>query len=571
MDYTFVAWGKYGSAALPGSFHRLEHHCADVAACFEALIADNVLAARFARAAGSCHPLDPVTSSRLAVVAFLHDFAKLNAGFQFKVRDPQDLPPNPPPKMSHVVEAFYFLEQPDMCERLGLYDLLAEWGEGLDALLLGALSHHGRPPRPPHGGSGPRIIWEPFAGYDPAASASLLRERAEAWFPGAFGRGPFLPTRPALAHLFAGVVALADQIGSDREHHFPFEPDEDPDYINRARRQARQAVVSRGLHRNDWQAAAGAAEFRTMFGHTSPRPLQVTVADAPVDMPLLILESETGSGKTEAAVLRFAALLKAGLVDGLYFAVPTRAAAKQLHERVRRAVKALLPDPWADATALAVPGYCVMGEASGRPIGGFEVYWEDEPDEAERVARWSAESARHFLSAPAAVGTVDQALLGGLKVKWAHLRGAALSRSLLVVDEVHASDAYMTELLATLLEGHLALGGHALLMSATLGAAARARLTSDRGRFEVPSAGCGRARTVSLPHAGAPRGSADATDSRDGKDKGRLHGNPALVGGWRIDRRRGMCRGGGRCEGTRDSQHRGECASRPERAHGHGV
>ena len=39
------------------------------------------------------------------------------------------------------------------------------------------------------------------------------------------------------------------------------------------------------------------------------------------------LESETGSGKTETAVLRFAALWRAGLVDGLYFAVPTRAAA----------------------------------------------------------------------------------------------------------------------------------------------------------------------------------------------------------------------------------------------------
>ena len=486
MTDTLAAWGKFDSDEAPGAFHRLEHHCADVAACFEALIADDVLALRFARAAGRDRPLDTVTSARLAVVAFLHDFAKLNAGFQFKVRDPGALPPNPPPRMSHIVEAFYCIEQPDMCEALGLYDLLAEWGEGLNALLLGALSHHGRPPRPPHGGSGPRSIWEPFGGYDPVASASLLRKRAEAWFPRAFEHGPTLPANPALAHLFAGVVALADQIGSDRERHFPFEPRADPDYIDRARRQAREALAGRGLQRADWRAAAAGADFHTMFGHPAPRPLQAAVADAPLDTPLLILESETGSGKTEAAVLRFAALLQAGLVDGLYFAVPTRAAAKQLHERVRRAVRALLPGSWADATALAVPGYCVMGEASGRPEGGFRVFWDDGPDEALRVARWSAESVRHFLSAPAAVGTIDQALLAGLKVKWAHLRGAALSRSLLVVDEVHASDAYMTELLGTLLEGHLAVGGHALLMSATLGAAARTRFTSGRGQFEVP-------------------------------------------------------------------------------------
>ena len=77
-------------------------------------------------------------------------------------------------------------------------------------------------------------------------------------------------------------------------------------------------------------------------------------------------------------------------------------------------------------------------------------------------------------------------LLAALKVKWAHLRGSALSRSLLVVDEAHASDAYMTELLRALLRAHVAVGGHALLMSATLGAAARVALTDHRPRAEPP-------------------------------------------------------------------------------------
>jgi CRISPR-associated endonuclease/helicase Cas3 len=46
----------------------------------------------------------------------------------------------------------------------------------------------------------------------------------------------------------------------------------------------------------------------------------------------------------------------------------------------------------------------------------------------------------------------------------------------LVVDEVHASDDYMGGLVERLLANHRAVGGHALLLSATLGAAARARL-----------------------------------------------------------------------------------------------
>ena len=71
-------------------------------------------------------------------------------------------------------------------------------------------------------------------------------------------------------------------------------------------------------------------------------------------------------------------------------------------------------------------------------------------------------------------------------MKWAHFRAASLSRSLLVVDEVHASDAYMTELLRGVLQGHLALGGHAMLMSATLGAAARSKFAVRDARSSPP-------------------------------------------------------------------------------------
>ena len=96
------AWGKYES---PDRFHRLEHHCADVAACFETLLRDPVLRDRFERAAGDAG-LCSVIESRLAVIAFLHDFGKLNAGFQFKVRQNHELPSGKRPrKAGHIHEA----------------------------------------------------------------------------------------------------------------------------------------------------------------------------------------------------------------------------------------------------------------------------------------------------------------------------------------------------------------------------------------------------------------------------------------------------------------------------------
>ena len=494
-DVVVDAWGKYES---PDCFHRLEHHCADVAACFEALLRDPVLRNRFERAAGDAD-FCAVTEARLTVIAFLHDFGKLNAGFQFKVRDRNALPPGAPPrKVGHIGEALLCCEQDDVCEALGLFDMCRDWGEeGFESLLLAALAHHGRPAtRPSRTGGGPPELWRPFAGYDPLATAKLLRDRSHAWFPKAFEKGPPLPDSPALAHLFAGTVALADQVGSNQEL-FEFEPSPDPNYIHHARKQAEKALRRTGFRRAERPARAKPSDFRSLFGHKGheePRPLQKVVEEAPLDRPLLILESETGSGKTEAAILRFAALWRAGRVDGLYFALPTRAAAKQIHARVREALTRLFPsdEGAATETVLAVPGYLMAGAVRGRPEENFKVYWEDEreksPEDVEeaRQGRWAAEASRKFLAATAAVGTVDQALLAGLQVKWAHFRGAALARSLLVVDEVHASDTYMTELLHAVLQGHIAIGGHALLMSATLGAVARTEFTGAGRRADPP-------------------------------------------------------------------------------------
>jgi CRISPR-associated endonuclease/helicase Cas3 len=96
------------------------------------------------------------------------------------------------------------------------------------------------------------------------------------------------------------------------------------------------------------------------------------------------------------------------------------------------------------------------------------------------MARWAAESTKNSLAATIAVGTVDQAMLAGLQIKYAHVRAAALSRSLLVIDEVHASDHYMTEIQRHLVRTHVRRGGFAMLMSATLGSVARSRWLGQR-------------------------------------------------------------------------------------------
>jgi CRISPR-associated endonuclease/helicase Cas3 len=95
---------------------------------------------------------------------------------------------------------------------------------------------------------------------------------------------------------------------------------------------------------------------------------------------------------------------------------------------------------------------------------------------------WAVAAPKRTFAAPIAVGTIDQALLSIVRARHAWMRAAFLSRHLLIVDEVHASDPYMTGLTRGLINRHLALGGRALAMSATLGETALAILMGRERR-----------------------------------------------------------------------------------------
>jgi CRISPR-associated endonuclease/helicase Cas3 len=156
---------------------------------------------------------------------------------------------------------------------------------------------------------------------------------------------------------------------------------------------------------------------------------------------LLILESETGSGKTEAALWRFAWLFQAGHVESLYFALPTRVAATQLYNRTLQFAASLWRETGQEPPLVvrALAGYeSADGKSIEARLPDFKVLWSDRPDDHRAHTRWAAESSKRYLAAPLAVGTIDQALLSALQVRHAHMRHSLLSRSLLVVDEVHA-------------------------------------------------------------------------------------------------------------------------------------
>jgi CRISPR-associated endonuclease/helicase Cas3 len=85
-----------------------------------------------------------------------------------------------------------------------------------------------------------------------------------------------------------------------------------------------------------------------------------------------------------------------------------------------------------------------------------------------RCTAWLADHSKRALLASAGVGTVDQALLAVLHSKHQSLRLLGLFNKVLIIDEVHACDAYMQGVLEVLLEFHARTDGSVILLSATL-------------------------------------------------------------------------------------------------------
>ena len=466
-------------------WHPLLDHMIDVAACFEHLCSCHSIRRSLENAAK--RTLDTRDIARLCVLVFLHDIGKANSGFQAKRwKSDRDIPSDWPLHAGHGMEAIKLFETDAYMSIASLTGKIGKWGSAGEALLIASISHHGRPLEKDHPGDWDRNIWKPVSTcYDPAAILKEIAKDAEILYPQAFETcAEPLPEAPAFAHLFAGLVQLADWLGSDTSF-FPYsEPGENRAVT--AREKARKAISVTGLDVTDWRCALSLREpsFLDTFGIENPHPIQSVMSDKHFG-PLLILESETGSGKTEAALWRFVYLFRAGLVDSLYFALPTRVAASQVYQRVQAAIENLWPvDP--PLTVRALPGYISADGAEVKQLPNFKVLWSDNPDDQKAPQRWAAESAKRFLAAPIAVGTIDQALLSALQVRHAHMRHAMLARSLLVVDEVHASDPYMTVLLEQLLKAHLNSGGHALLLSATLGSSARNRYLSLTPKGHTP-------------------------------------------------------------------------------------
>lgn len=196
------------------------------------------------------------------------------------------------------------------------------------------------------------------------------------------------------------------------------------------------------------------------------RPLQeaaVSLADKLTGQYLVLVEAPMGEGKTEAGLFLAASSAFRGQ-QGLYFALPTQATSNQMFRRVEKYLK--------NRYDSNIPNLILLhGHAS--LSSEFEVIKEDwapskiYDDDIVRISEWFTYTKRGLLSL-FGVGTVDQILMASVRTKHVSVRLFGLANKVIIIDELHAYDTYMSTLLGRLFEWLADLGCSVIVLSATL-------------------------------------------------------------------------------------------------------
>jgi CRISPR-associated endonuclease/helicase Cas3 len=242
-------------------------------------------------------------------------------------------------------------------------------------------------------------------------------------------------------YLITGLVILADWLSSN-EDYFPITRD-------------KSGPIKPIDLPPSWTKYL--TDFTSVF-HFEPNDLQTKVmkickaADTP---KLLIIESETGSGKTEAALEAAAILAEKYSCGGVYFALPTKATANSLFNRFY---------PWAEKQAeyqgesltINLKHSDAKHNADYQNVSGYLT-----------SDSWFSGYKRNLLSS-FVVGTIDGLLEAVTQEKHSMLYHVGIAGKVVIIDELHAYDAYMSAFLKDLLVWLGSYNVPVILASATL-------------------------------------------------------------------------------------------------------
>ena len=345
----------------------------------------------------------------------------------------------------------------------------------IDVWIKAMVGHHGQPPK----AASNHILADDFdETNDFAAASEFLNDLIPILLPDC----PEFPTDNIqtirlASWWLAGLAVLCDWLGSNtRFFKYQNEPMPLTKYWEKTKKWAEQAVSETGILSSQPSFSLKLHDLIETEQNESlePTPLQALVSrrKIPTSPHLFILEDVTGAGKTEAAVLLAHRLMNAGQGNSLYFALPTMATANSMYSRMAKAYRKLFSASSLPSLVLA-HGASDMSDEFRRSIlpevvTTIDSYGDETLEAGAHCNAWLADNRKKAMLTDVGIGTVDQALLAILPARHQSLRMLGLINKILLIDEVHACDAYMHELLCALIRAHAAASGCVILLSATL-------------------------------------------------------------------------------------------------------
>ncbi|HHY09219.1 MAG TPA: CRISPR-associated helicase Cas3' [Firmicutes bacterium] len=188
---------------------------------------------------------------------------------------------------------------------------------------------------------------------------------------------------------------------------------------------------------------------------------------------IFIAEAPMGVGKTEAALIGVEQLSTKTRASGMFFGLPTQATSDGIFDRIRDWLANLDDEK---KSLQLVHGKAALNDSyTSLPRSNIA---DEKQHGSVLVNEWFAGRRRAVLD-DFVVGTVDQFLLTALKQRHLALRHLGFSKKVIVIDEVHAYDAYMNQYLSRALRWMGAYNVPVIVLSATLPAKTRAELIEN--------------------------------------------------------------------------------------------
>jgi CRISPR-associated endonuclease/helicase Cas3 len=480
----FLLWAK----TVPGDasrYHPLGYHSLDVGAVAELLVGRDQR--RFA-AIAECLGAEVSALGRFTTwLVAMHDIGKAARVFQRKadlelahksrVRRAallDDAKPDVPGPPHGQLTAWHLTHG-------GVQDLFErstpDWHHSFRSYVVDAVAgHHGRPVAREGGLDETHVVGRGVG----LVAGALAEEMAKVIGVKPVAIGEFPTNDPAVtfAWYVATLLPVADWIASNIRWFESTMPGPDlADYwATIARPGARKALAESGIGRGVL-SRPDAALILPHGRAASPVQAWANTVALPDDGPMLaIVEDATGSGKTEAALILSHRLMHASLGSGFYLALPTMATANAMFDRLG-AIYGRMFEPGSDPSLILAHGKAqrnpdFLASIQRAPLGGNG----GEEPVGRYCNGWIADDRRKAFFAQTGAGTIDQAVLAVLPSKYQTLRLRGLADKVLILDEVHAYDAYLSAEVEGLLTFHAAQGGSAIILSATLPLKTRSRL-----------------------------------------------------------------------------------------------